>query len=78
MYAAIHDFKPERFVSTLGVDRIQPGVGGHLRATLISSPVLGCRDKFRSDSSPPVWSRNIPSLDVTDRTGRVASVRVRP
>jgi hypothetical protein len=76
MYAAIHDFEPERFVSTLRVEGIQPGVGCHLRAAFVPSPVLGCGNKFCSDSPSPVCRRNIPSLDVTGRTGRVATVRV--
>ena len=76
MYAAIHDLEPERFVSMLKVEGVQPGVGCHLRAAFIPNPVLGGGNKFGSDSSPPVCRRNIPALDVTDRTGRVATVRV--
>ena len=77
MYAAIHDLEPERFVSTLGVNGIEPGVGGHFRAALLAGPILGCGDKCCSDSSPSVWRLNIPSLDVTGRTGRVASIGMR-
>jgi hypothetical protein len=77
MYAAIHDLEPERFVSLLRVEGIQPGVGRHLRAAFLSSPVLGCGNEFCSDSSPPVCRRNIPSLDVADRTRRVATICMR-
>jgi hypothetical protein len=75
-YLTRHDLEPERFVSTLGVEGIQPGVGGHLCATLISSPVLGRGNKFCSDSSPLVWRRNILSLDVSYWARRVATIRV--
>src|SRR5690348_9310728 len=77
MYAAINNLEAERFVSTLRVECIQPRVGSHLCTTLISSPILSRGNKSCSDSSAPVCRRNIPSLDVTDRTDRIATVRMR-
>jgi hypothetical protein len=76
MYAVVYDLEPERFVSMLGAERIEPGVGCHLRAALFSSPLLGCGNQFCADSSAPVCGRNIPSFEVAYRTGGVATIGV--
>ena len=71
MYAAIHDLEPECLVGTLGIEVVQPGIGSHLDAALISRPLLRGRDQPRSDVPAPAGRCYIPSLDVPDRLGSV-------
>ena len=40
VHTAVHNLKPERFVSTLGIEVVQPGIGSHFKAALAPGPVF--------------------------------------
>ena len=77
MDAAIDNLESQSLVHLLRVCVVEPGVGGHLDASMTARPMFGLTHQGSADSVPTSWFVDEPAFDKANGLGGVAAVGVR-